>query len=111
MGWRGYVRPVTLGVLAVVSIGLMLFMVRRAAQRPAPPPSAEELAGVPPTLSSEEGDEMVGEAGEVEPPLPGMELDEDTLRQRKITEQVSEMIKNDPEEVGLVFSRLARRNE
>ena len=110
LAWQGYIKPVTLGVLALVSIGLMLFMVRRAAQRPASQPTAEELAGVPPSLSSEDG-EMVGEAGEVEPALQGMELDEDELRQRKITEQVSEMINKDPEEVGLVFSRLAQRNE
>lgn len=102
----GYVKPVSLGALALVSLTMMMLMVRKAAQRPMTP-SIEELAGIPPQVPTE--DEMIGEAEASEPTLQGMELDEDTIRHKKLTEQVVEMIKANPNDVGGLLGRWIRK--
>ena len=94
--------------LGVVSLMFMLWMVRSAAHRP-PTPSVRELAGVPPQLQSE--DDLVGEAGEAEAVLPGMELDDETLRYRQLAEQVGQVIKSSPDDVATLLNRWARKRD
>ncbi|MEX2672227.1 MAG: hypothetical protein WD294_08975 [Phycisphaeraceae bacterium] len=101
----GYAKPIGLGALALVSLSMMLLMVRKASQKP-PTPSIQELAGVPPRIETEI--DMVGEVDESDSVLDGMELDDDTLRQRKISEQVSEMIKANPSDVARIMNRWAK---
>ncbi|MEM6750881.1 MAG: hypothetical protein AAF612_10465 [Planctomycetota bacterium] len=90
------------GFAAFSAVGLMLYMVRRAT-RPETLPSVEELAGLPPTLPAEE--DLVGEVEEVESGMEGMELDEAELNSRKIADQISEMVKANPEEAGGLIGR------
>jgi flagellar biosynthesis/type III secretory pathway M-ring protein FliF/YscJ len=104
----GYAKPIGLGALALVSVSMMMLMVRKAAQRPMTP-SIEELAGVPPQVPTE--DELIGEAEASEPTLQGMELDEQTLRHKKLTEQVTEMIKANPNDVSGLVNRWVRKEE
>jgi len=99
----GWIAPGTVTLMALLSLALMLGMVRKAT-RPESLPSVEELAGVPPTLPDEE-DELVGEVDEQESSLEGFELDEDELRSRRISEQIGEMIKSNPEEAGRIMKR------
>jgi flagellar M-ring protein FliF len=96
------------GALALVSLALMLFMVRKATQQEVLP-SVEELAGVPPRLPTEE--ELVGEAEELESSLAGVELDENEIRSRKIAQQIGELIKANPEEAGALMGRWVRRDD
>ncbi len=105
---RGWVKPVGLGALALVSVGLMLMMVRKANQQNEPP-SAEEIAGLPPQLPNEE--DVIGEADESDTALPGMELDEDEMRSRKIAEQVGEMVKSNPADAATLIKRWASHEE
>jgi len=86
-----------LAVLGLAALGLMLYLVKRTTQEE-DMPSAEELAGVPQTLPSD--DELLGEAEEVENTMAGVELDENQLMARKISEQISEMIKASPSEAA-----------
>ena len=85
------------GGLAVVSLALALLMVRRAT-RPEELPSLQDLAGVPPTLPTD--DELIGEADEVESTMAGLEVDEEELRTRRLAEQISDMIKSAPQDAG-----------
>ncbi|MEM7681073.1 MAG: hypothetical protein AAF288_03870 [Planctomycetota bacterium] len=96
------------GFAALSAVGLMLYMVRRAT-RPEALPSVEELAGLPPTLPAEE--DLVGEVEEVESGMEGMELDEDELNSRKIADQISEMVKANPEEAGGLVNRWVDMDE
>lgn len=90
--------PVALiGGLCVGALGLMLMMVRKAV-KPEQLPSIEELAGVPQQLPTD--DDLMGEVDELDGGLAGVELDEDELRTRQIAEQISELVKANPEEAG-----------
>ncbi|QQE11189.1 hypothetical protein JD969_17070 [Planctomycetota bacterium] len=105
LGLTKHVGSIALGVLAV---GLMLWMVR-SATKPEKLPTVEELAGIPPELPSEE--EFVGEVDEQEATMAGYELDESELQSRRIAEQISELIKSNPEEAGNIFGRWVQTDD
>ncbi|MEM9414060.1 MAG: hypothetical protein AAGA29_01110 [Planctomycetota bacterium] len=93
----GWAPTAMVAGLAVISLVLMLGMVKKAT-RPEEMPTVEELAGVPPTLPSD--DDLMGEVDEMDGGLAGVELEEGELRSRQIAEQISEMVKANPEEAG-----------
>jgi flagellar biosynthesis/type III secretory pathway M-ring protein FliF/YscJ len=97
------VKNVALGGLALVALGMMLMMVRKAGERPALP-SASELSGLPPTLDNEDAD-LVGEADESNPPLEGMELDDDSLRRQQMLGQLNEIVRSNPTETAALLKR------
>lgn len=103
-----WVKPVSVGLLALLSVALMLGMVRKATQ-PEPLPSIEELAGVPPMLAGD-GD-VVGEADDGDAAMAGVELDDDELQSRRIAEQISELIKANPAEAGNLLGRWVRHED
>ncbi len=96
------------GVLVLGALGLMFYMVRRAT-RPEALPSVEELAGLPPRLPVE--DDVVGEVDESEAMMAGVELDENELESRKIAEQISTLIKANPQEAGAIMHKWVRKVE
>ncbi|MEM6551923.1 MAG: hypothetical protein AAF750_07325 [Planctomycetota bacterium] len=93
---------VTAGVLGIAALGLMFYLTRKATQRETLP-SVEELAGLPPTLPAD--DELLGEVEEVDTGMEGVELDESELRARKMADQISELIKANPEEAGTLLNK------
>jgi flagellar M-ring protein FliF len=95
----GMVRYASLGALAMVSL-LAMFMMLRKASGPMSgvAPSAAELAGLPAQINT--ASEMLGEAGEADSALPGIELDDEQIATRQIAEQVGEMVKNKPAEAA-----------
>lgn len=103
-----WLRPAIVLLLGLVSVALMLAMVKKATTREELP-SVEELAGLPPNLPSEE--ELVGEAGEHESSMAGMEVDEDELASRRIADQIGELIKANPDEAGALLGRWVRTDE
>ena len=102
-----YSQIATIG-LGVLSVAFMIWMLRTAGQKPSTP-SLRELAGVPPQLPMEE--ELIGEAGEIESALPGMELDDETLRYRQLAEQVGQVIKSNPDDVATLINRWVRKRD
>ncbi|MEM6505100.1 MAG: hypothetical protein AAF711_06510 [Planctomycetota bacterium] len=88
--------------LAVMSLGLFFYMVRRATRKEEMP-SIEELAGVPPTLPTD--DDLMGEVEEMDNTLAGVELDEDELRARQIADQISDLVRANPEEAGGLLTK------
>lgn len=103
-----WVRPLGLIGLALVSVGLMFGMVRKSLRQP-PVPSVEELAGLPPSLPSD--DDLVGEVNEDEGSMPGVEINEDELRVRRIADQINDMIKNNPGEAAGILHRWVGRED
>ena len=120
-----YAKPVVLGVLAVGALFMMLMMVRR---------SAPSLAGADADTSvflggfggggggstgggkhakrnhadpdaMDVGDDVFGEAGSGEAVLTGIELDDETLQSRKMVDEVSTMIKENPENAASLVKR------
>lgn len=99
---EGLVRTIVLGVLAVVALGLVVVTAARAVKKE-PIPTAAELVGVPPAL--EGTDDLVGEAGEADAALQGIELTDDQMRTRKVSEQVAELVSEKPEEAARLLGR------
>jgi len=93
----GYAKPAGLAVLAVSSLMMVLMMMRKAASGVggAVLEEKEEIKQPPPILDTEVG--PVGEAGRTDGVLQGMEVDEETVRVRKMAEQVASLVKEDPD--------------
>ena len=109
IGSDGLIKPIGLGVLAVVSLFFMFNIAKKASTREQLP-SAEELAGVPPMLESDGGD-IIGEADEATPALEGMELDDDSLRRQQMLDQLNELASRDPEELSGILRRWMRNQD
>ena len=101
-------RPAMIGGMMLVTLAFMFFMVRKATQ-PESLPSVEELAGVPPTLPGD--DELVGEVEEFESSMAGVEVGEDELESRRIAEQISELVKENPREAGTLIKRWVNNDD
>jgi flagellar M-ring protein FliF len=104
----GIVKPILLGGLALLSIGMMLMMVKKAGKSPVLP-TAEELVGVPPALQP--GSDVVGEADETETAMMGIEIDDNSLKTTKMLEEVGELVKANPQQAAQVFNRWLQTEE
>lgn len=98
----GLLKQVLLGGLAVLSIGMMFVLVRKAGKA-APMPTAEELVGIPPALQPDS--DLVGEADEGETAMLGIEIDSEELKRQKMLEEVAELVKSNPQVAVGVFNR------
>ncbi len=94
--------------LVLAPLMLMLSMVRKATQRQELP-SAEDLAGIPAPLPTD--DDLAGEAEEHETTMDGVEVNEHDLRYRKVAEQISELIKANPREAGRMLGKWVGHDE
>jgi hypothetical protein len=98
----GVLKQVLLGGLAVLSIGMMFVLVRKAGKT-APMPTAEELVGIPPALQPDS--DLVGEADEGETAMLGIEINSEELKRQKMLEEVAELVKSNPQVAVGVFNR------
>jgi flagellar biosynthesis/type III secretory pathway M-ring protein FliF/YscJ len=98
----GIIDKAVLGLLAVVALGMMALMVRKAGKHIAPP-KPEELAGAPPTLETKS--DVVGEADETETAMTGILVGDEELKATKLKEQVSELIQKSPDTAVKVLNR------
>lgn len=92
-----------LAILSVVSLFLMVRLARNGSSGESLP-SAAELVGIPPSLSSSVED-LVGQADESAPAIDAVEIDSDELRTRSIVEQIDDMVKTDSTEARRLVSR------
>ncbi len=104
----GMAQPIALTLLALTAVAIMLSMARKANQRPSMP-TAAELAGVPPTLPTDE--DLLGEVVESEPAMAGVEVNEADIRSRKIANQISELIRANPPEASNLFNKWVQTTE
>lgn len=104
LGNGNLVETVLVGVLAAVSILMMLTMVRRSS-KDIKLPTAEELVGLPPQL---EGDnDLIGEADEGDSAMAGIEVDDAVIQIQQLRDQVTELIASDPESAAGLVERWA----
>ena len=101
------IETILVGVLAVVSLGMMAMMVKRSSKR-IELPDAEQLVGIPQEL--EAAGDLIGEAGEGEHVMTGIEVDEQLVAVQQLREQVSELILQDPEAAAGLVERWAEQN-
>ncbi len=99
----GLIDKALVGVLALVSLGMMLMMVRKAGKK-LNIPTPEELVGLPPP-KLDSGESVVGEADEGDAPLAGIELGEEQLRIEKMRQQVTELVKQKPDMAAKLINR------
>ncbi|MCC6424119.1 MAG: hypothetical protein IT447_11625 [Phycisphaerales bacterium] len=102
----GHIKEIGVGVLAVISLFMVMMMVRKGAPVPAIAAAALEPE-VPQALTA--GEHLVGEAGEGDPALDGMELDEDAVRTQQMLGQVSTLVKENPEAAANLVKRWLNR--
>jgi flagellar biosynthesis/type III secretory pathway M-ring protein FliF/YscJ len=101
-----YGKEIALSGLALVS----LFMVSMMVKKSAPPPIAiapTTISG-PPTLMS--GEAVAGEATEGGSMLDGMELDEDAIKTEQMLDQVSTLVKENPDGAAALVKRWLNRD-
>jgi len=92
-----------LALLSVVSLFMMVRLARSTTKR-GDLPSAAELVGIPPNLSTASG-ELVGQADESDAAIDALEMSNDDLRARSIVDQIGEMVTNDSTEARRLLSR------
>ena len=102
------IETVLVGVLAVISLGMMLLMVKRSSQK-IELPDPQSLVGVPPHLETV-GD-LVGEASEGDHVMTGIEIDDQVLEVQHLREQVAELINQDPESAAGLVERWAEASD
>ena len=111
---QAYGSKAGLGALAAFSLLMMLMLVRRAAEGPVlpgeEPPSPQVIRVRSGRKRGEETidmgvDEVVGEAAASDALLVAREVDERTLQSQKVVDQVTEMVKEDPEAAVNILRR------
>jgi flagellar biosynthesis/type III secretory pathway M-ring protein FliF/YscJ len=104
-GMGGYAKEIGIGVLAVVSLFMMSSMVKKATPVPVvvAPVVEEEMT----TLGG--GEILAGEAGFTNATLDGMELDEDAVRTQQMLDQVTTMVKENPDGAAALVKRWLNR--
>ncbi len=101
-GVGGLIDKGILVVLSIAALGMMFTMVKKAGKR-TEMPTAEELVGLPPALESE-GD-IMGEAAEGEVAMTGIEVDDAQMQNKKVLEQVAQMVEQSPESSSKLLNR------
>lgn len=102
MGGGNVIETALVGGLALVAMTMMIMMVRRSSKK-LELPSAEELVGVPPALDTD--DDMLGDATEGENAMAGIEVNDAQLAKQAVLEQVTEMVRSDPEKAAKLMGR------
>lgn len=104
----GIIDKVVLGGMAVLALGMMLMLVKKAGKKQ-DVPTAEELIGLPPQLDG--GSDLIGEAHEGDAPLEGIEVDEDQVQSQKILEQVGDLVNENPGSAAKLLQRWMQAEE
>jgi flagellar biosynthesis/type III secretory pathway M-ring protein FliF/YscJ len=97
------------GVLALMSLVMVSMMVKKGTPMPivtasAAVPEVEEAV----TIGSDET--VAGEVGESDQALDGMELDSGTVKAQQMIEQVSTMVKENPDGAANLVKRWLNRS-
>lgn len=108
LGNGNLVETILVGILAGVSVLMMLLMIKRSSQD-IKLPTAEELVGLPPQL--EGASDLIGEADEGEAAMTGIEVEDTMVELQQLREQVSELITSDPEGAASLVERWAEIEE
>ena len=100
-----HAKEIAVGILAAASLLIVSMMVRKSAPAPVLPPMAEDRSA--PHL--EMAEDIAGEAGENNPAMDGMELDEDAIKTQQMLSQVSTMVDENPDAAANLVKRWLNR--
>lgn len=96
------VENAVIGGMALLAMGMMVVMVRRAGTGTTIP-SPEEIVGMPPALATK--NDLIGEADESDAPMMGIEVDDAEVRNTKMLDQVTDWVKGSPEGAAKLLNR------
>jgi flagellar biosynthesis/type III secretory pathway M-ring protein FliF/YscJ len=102
----GHVKEIAVGMLALLSLFMVSMMVKKSAPAPVVA-AAVEMPG-PVTLGGNL--DIAGEVHEGGQMLDGMELDEDAVKAQQMVEQVSTMVKENPDAAATMVKRWLNRS-
>ncbi|HEV7300454.1 MAG TPA: hypothetical protein VGN72_13890 [Tepidisphaeraceae bacterium] len=104
-GVGSYAKEIAIGVLALVSLFMVTSLVKKST------PTTVTLGPIEADLPTQfpPGELMAGEASESEQLLDGMELDDDAVRAQQMLDQVSNMVKENPEGAASLVKRWMNR--
>jgi flagellar biosynthesis/type III secretory pathway M-ring protein FliF/YscJ len=108
----GHAREIGVAVLAVISLLMMATIVRKSTPAPLVMPSAvgPSTVGRSEELNSlGSGESLAGEVGGGASALDGMEMDEDSVRTQHMLDQVSTMVKENPDGAAALVKRWLSR--
>jgi hypothetical protein len=108
LAWDGVLDKGVLAALAVAALAMMVLMVRKAGRK-GELPTAEEIVGIPPALETQS--DVVGEADESETAMEGFEVGDDQVKTQKLLEQVTELVKQNPEGGASLLNRWIKAND
>lgn len=103
----GHAKEIALGTLAVMSLFMASMMVRKGT--PAAVPAAAAFAP-PPQPTVLPGESFVGEAASGGAALDGMELNDDAIKAQQMVEQVSTLVRDNPDAAASLVKRWLNRN-
>lgn len=96
------IENAALGGMALLAMGMMIIMVKRAGGGTTIP-SAEEIVGLPPALATK--NDLIGEADESDAPMMGIEVDDAEVRTGKMLDQVTDWVKGSPDGAAKLLNR------
>ncbi len=102
----GHAKEIALGALAVFSLLMVSMIVKKGT--PATVIAAQLQSQEIPRLNGQQ--ETAGVVGDGESMLDGMELDDDAVRAQQMVEQVSTMVKDDPDAAANLVKRWLNRS-
>jgi flagellar biosynthesis/type III secretory pathway M-ring protein FliF/YscJ len=108
----GHIKEVVLGLLAVVSLFMVSMVVKKGTPAPAVAVAAANASAGNNSQAPviDVGGEIVGEVGSGVTTLDGMELDDDALRTQQMLEQVSSLVKENPDSAATLVKRWLNRS-
>jgi flagellar biosynthesis/type III secretory pathway M-ring protein FliF/YscJ len=102
-----YGKEIALSGLALVSLFMVSMMVKRSSPPPPIAVAPRVLSGPAPLMT---GEAVAGEAGEGGSMLDGMELDEDAIKTEQMLDQVSTLVKENPDGAAALVKRWLNRD-
>jgi flagellar biosynthesis/type III secretory pathway M-ring protein FliF/YscJ len=103
---NGYAREIAVGALALISLFMVSMIVKKGS--PAPAVTVTPEPELPPHL--EAGEQIAGVVGDGKISLDAVELDEDAVHAQQMVEQVSTMVKENPEAAANLVKRWLNRS-
>ena len=100
-------KELVLGGLAVMSLFMASMMVRKSSPVVVPVAQSQQMQPSPRMLA---GEMMAGEAGSSAATLDGMELNEDTIKSQQMVEQVSTLVRENPDAAASLVKRWLNRS-
>ncbi|HXE53600.1 MAG TPA: flagellar M-ring protein FliF C-terminal domain-containing protein [Tepidisphaeraceae bacterium] len=104
----GHAKEIALGTLALMSLFMASMMVRKSAPTPMPVAAAPAAPQTPPVLIG--GEPLAGEVGSGDALLDGMELNDDAIKAQQMVDQVSTMVRENPDAAASLVKRWLNRS-